>query len=50
MTDVEVAVVYFVALFRYLPEETQKDRERNRVRIADLREDISTRDLCPLSG
>jgi hypothetical protein len=50
MTDVQVVVVYFVALLQYLPEESQKNQEKNPVRKTDLREDISTKDLCPLSG
>jgi hypothetical protein len=46
----EVAVVYFVAVFQYLPGKTQKNQETSPVRLADLKEDVSTRDLCPLSG
>jgi hypothetical protein len=50
MKDVEVVVVCCMALSQHLPGETQKNQETSRVRITDLREDVSTRDLCPLSG
>jgi hypothetical protein len=50
MTDMEMVVVYFVALFQYLPEETWKNQGTSPVRIADLIKDVSTRHLCPLSS
>jgi hypothetical protein len=39
-----------MALSQHLPGKTQKNQETSPDRITDLREDISTRDLCALSG